>query len=65
MVISSEFTGDSKELEAQSKGNLMLVLIKTLNEECRREGQARELMSKVCTRTLICLCLALACHYFG
>jgi isoleucyl-tRNA synthetase len=47
VVISSEFTGDSKELEAQSKGNLMLVLIKTLTAECRREGQAREIMSKV------------------
>lgn len=45
--IVSEFVGDTKKLEAQSKGNTLLVLHKDLDQSCIDEGEAREAMSRV------------------
>lgn len=48
VLISSEFVGDKTLLEAQSnKEGMMLVLEKTLSDDCVQEGLAREVMSRV------------------
>jgi len=45
--IARHFTGDEKQFEAQSRGDIMLIMSKTLDADCIEEGLARDAMGKV------------------
>jgi len=45
--IARQFTGDETKFQSQAKGDIMLIMSKILDDDCREEGLAREAMSKV------------------